>query len=141
MSLLDTNVIIETLRHKKHEAGAISTISLIEALRGIQARKRPKAKQLLEESFNLPNIDNPVIETYCSLCDKLKDTGTPVPDADLLIAATAIAKNIELKTKDERFKRLEKSGLKLAKTPNPSEPAAIDRQLSRARSLPHKTSL
>jgi predicted nucleic acid-binding protein len=115
MNLLDTGVIIEMLHEKRHESGAISIISLIEVLRGIEDRKRPKAKQLLEDSFDLLSIDNPVIETYCSLYDRLRDIGTPVPDADLLIAATAITNDIELKTKDAHFKRLKKLGLKLAK--------------------------
>jgi predicted nucleic acid-binding protein len=123
MNLLDTDTIIEMLRQKKHEIGAISTISLIEVLRGIEPKKRAKAKELLEESFNHLNIDNPVIETYCALYDKLKNEGALVPDADLLIAATAITQNIELKTKDEHFKRLEKLGLKLTKTPKPSKQA------------------
>jgi len=128
MNLLDTDVLIEMLREKRHEVGAISTISLIEVLRGIEAKKRPKTKQLLEESFDLLNIDNPIIETYCTLYDKLKTTGTPVPDADLLIAATAIANNTELKTKDEHFKRLEKLGLKLAKPPAPEAAQNITEQ-------------
>jgi predicted nucleic acid-binding protein len=117
MNLLDTDTIIEMLRQKRHEIGAISTISLIEVLRGIEPKKRPKARELLEESFNLISIDNPVIETYCTLYDRLKNQGTLVPDADLLIAATAITNNIELKTKDEHFKRLTKLGLKLAQAP------------------------
>jgi predicted nucleic acid-binding protein len=115
MNLLDTDTIIEMLRQKKHAVGAISTISLIEVLRGIEPKKRPKVKELLEESFDLLNIDNPVIETYCALYDKLRNDGALVPDADLLIAATAITHNVELKTKDEHFKRLEKLGLKLTK--------------------------
>jgi tRNA(fMet)-specific endonuclease VapC len=128
MNLLDTDVLIEMLREKRHEVGTISTISLIEVLRGIEAKKRPKTKQLLEESFDLLNIDNPIIETYCTLYDKLKTTGTPVPDADLLIAATAIANNTELKTKDEHFKRLEELGLKLAKPPAPEAAKNITEQ-------------
>jgi predicted nucleic acid-binding protein len=133
MNLLDTDTIIEMLRQKRHEIGAISTISLIEVLRGIEPKKRPKAKELLEESFNLLSIDNPVIETYCTLYGKLKNQGTPVPDADLLIAATAITHNIELKTKDAHFKRLEKLGLKLAKAIKLSKLAGIDKKLFEGR--------
>jgi len=117
MSLLDTDVIIEMLRGRKHEIGAVSIISLIEVLRGIEDQKRPKVKELLEESFSPLDIDNKVIETYCELYRKLKDEGTLVPDADLLVAATAIAYDVELRTKDEHFKRLEKLGLKLTQAP------------------------
>jgi predicted nucleic acid-binding protein len=111
------------LRTRKHETGAISTITLIEILRGIDADKRPKAKTLLEETFNHLAIDNKVILNYCDLYDKLKKQGTLVPDADLLIAATATTHNVQLKTKDEHFKRLEKLGLKLAQTSKSNHPS------------------
>lgn len=114
MNLLDTDIIIEMLRERKHEVGAISIITLIEVLRGLEARKRAKVKELLEESFNLLNLDNEVIGTYCNLYHKLKEEGTLIPDADLLIAATAMSHNITLKTKDEHFERLRHLGLKLA---------------------------
>jgi len=66
MNLLDAEIIIEMLRERRHEPGAIST-TLIEVLRGIEARKRLKVKELLEESFQLPNIENKVIEINCHL--------------------------------------------------------------------------
>jgi len=116
MNLLDTDIIIELLRERKHEVGAITPITLIEVLRGLETRKRPKVKELLEESFNLLNLDNAVIETYCNLYQKLREEGTLIPDADLLIAATAMYHDIALKTKDEHFERLKKLGLKLAQT-------------------------
>ena len=117
MNLLDTDIIIEMLRERKHEVGAISIITLTEVLKGLEARKRAKVKELLEESFNLLNLDNEVIETYCNLYHKLKEEGIPIPDADLLIAATAMSHHIELKTKDEHFERLKTLGLKLAEAP------------------------
>ncbi len=113
MNLLDTEIIIELLQERRHEVGAISTVTLIEVLRGLETRKRPRVKDLLEESFKLLTIDNKVIETYCRLYQRLKEEGTPLPDADVLIAATAISNNMALKTKDEHFKRLGKLGLKL----------------------------
>ncbi len=116
MNLIDTEIIIELLRERRHELGAISTITLIELLRGIETRKRSRVKELLEESFKLLNIDNAVIETYCLLYQKLKEEGIPIPDADILLAATAMSNNAALKTRDKHFKRLKKLGLKLAKT-------------------------
>jgi len=113
MNLLDTDIIIELLRKRKHEVGAISTITLIEVLRGLDTEKRAKAKELLEESFNTQAINNKVIETYCTLYQKLRNEGTLIPDADLLIAATAITHNMILKTRDEHFERLKTHGLKL----------------------------
>jgi tRNA(fMet)-specific endonuclease VapC len=113
MNLLDTDALIEMLKKKKHGAGIISSVTLIEILRGIETKKRPRVKQLLEESFNLLSIDNKTVETYCTLYHKLKEEGASLQDADLLIAATAVAYNLPLETKDEHFQRLKPLGLKL----------------------------
>jgi predicted nucleic acid-binding protein len=59
-------------------------------LRGIEDKKRPIAKQLLEESFTVLNLDNSIIEAYCKIYRKLKQEDNLLPEADLLIAATAI---------------------------------------------------
>jgi len=114
MNLLDTDIIIELLRERRHEIGAISIITLIEILRGIEDKKRRKVKKLLEEIFNIENLDNRTIETYCSLYRKLKEDGMSIPDADLLIAATAMSNNMKLKTRDEYFERLKELGLKIS---------------------------
>ncbi|MCD6469699.1 type II toxin-antitoxin system VapC family toxin [Candidatus Bathyarchaeota archaeon] len=66
-----------------------------------------------KESFVLLNINNEVVETYCSIYQKLKKKDSIIPDADLLIAATAISNNMTLKTKEEHFERLKPLGLKL----------------------------
>ena len=113
MNLLDTDNILELLKERRHEIGGISVVTLIEVLRGLEVGKRTKVKELFEESFNVLNIDNEVIETYCHLYHKLKEKGTSIPDVDLLIAATAMSHNITLKTKDEHFERLRELGLKL----------------------------
>lgn len=117
MNLLDTDTIVQLLRERRYEVGAISIMTLIEVLRGLKANKRAKVKELLEESFNLLNLNNEIIETYCALYHKLKEKGILIPDADLLIAATAVSHNMTLKTKDEHFKRLRTLGLKLAEAP------------------------
>ncbi len=114
MMLLDTDAVIEILKKKRYEAGKISIITLIEFLRGLEVERRKKAKELLEESFDVLNIDNQVIETYCNIYRNLKEEGVPIPDADILIAATAISNNMTLKTRDKHFRVLEKFGLKLA---------------------------
>lgn len=114
MSLLDTSVIIEMLRRKKFEIGSISILTLIEILRGIKAEKRRRVKELLEKSFNIIPLDNEVIEVYCTLYRKLREDGKILPDVDLLIAATAISRDLLLKTRDEHFMRLKNYGLKLS---------------------------
>jgi len=117
MNMLDTDKILELLREKRYEVGSISIVTLIEVLRGLDAKKRPKVKELLEQSFNVLGIDNKVIETYCNLYRMLRKEGVSIPDADLIIAATAISNNVALKTGDEHFERLRKLGLKLAQAP------------------------
>jgi len=113
MNVLDTDIIVELLKERRHEVGAISIITLIEVLRGVEAGKRAKVKELLEESFTTISLDNKVIETYCSLYQKLKEEGATIPDADLIIAASATSRNMSLKTRDKRFERLREIGLKL----------------------------
>ncbi|MDI6883930.1 MAG: type II toxin-antitoxin system VapC family toxin [Hadesarchaea archaeon] len=112
--MLDTNAVVALLKEKKHEPGAISVLTLIEVMRGLATEKRALAKKLLEESFSVINLDNEVIEAYCSLYRELKRRGTPLPDADLLIAATAMSRDLALETGDRHIKRLEEFGLKLA---------------------------
>jgi tRNA(fMet)-specific endonuclease VapC len=114
MNLLDTDIILELLQERRHEMGAISIITLIEILREIEDRKRIRVKGLLEESFSVQRLDNEMIITYCSLYRRLKKGGVLIPDADLLIAATAVSKKMMLKTHDKHFTRLVKFGLKLA---------------------------
>jgi len=111
MKLIDTSVLIDDLKKGTHEEGSISIITLIEFLRGIPPEKRSEAKRLLETSFEVLSIDNRVVLKYCELYTLLRQKGEPIPDADLLIAATAIANNLTLVTKDEDFERLKKLGL------------------------------
>ncbi len=111
--IFDTEYIIEMLRKKRYESGSISIITLIETLRGVAEGERSKIKRLLEESFEVLNLDNEVIETYCNIYDELKSEGELIPDADLIIAATAISKNLGLKSKDKHFAGLRKLGLEV----------------------------
>jgi predicted nucleic acid-binding protein len=113
MKLLDTNTLIERLKEQRYEPNAISIITLIEVLRGLDDKKRGLVKQLLEESFEVKGLDNETIQTYCRVYQKLKKKATPLPDADLLIAATAITNNLPLVTRDEHFKYLREFGLEL----------------------------
>ena len=115
MNLLDTDIILGLLHERRHEIGAISIITLIEILRGLDDGKRIKVKDLLEKSFSLQSLNNETVIIYCSLYRRLKKEGVLIPDADLLIAATAISKSMTLKTHDQHFTRLVKLGLKLAK--------------------------
>lgn len=114
MNLLDTGIVIDIMENNNYAPAIISPINLLEVLRGVEDKKRPIAKQLLEESFTILNLDNSLIEAYCKIYRKLKQEGNLLPDADLLIAATAIAHDLTLETKDAHFTRLKSLGLKLA---------------------------
>ena len=96
-----------------YDKALISSITLLEVLRGIDDKKRLQVRQLLEESYSVMNLDDSIIEAYCMVYRKLKDDGSLLPDADLIIAATAIAHNLVLETKDTHFLRLKAMGLKL----------------------------
>ena len=77
-------------------------------------RERAEVKRLFEESFDVLNLDNKFI-SYCALCEKLMERGETMPDADLIIAATAISHDLYLKTGDKHFERLKAVGLQLIK--------------------------
>jgi len=112
MNLLDTDIVVEAVK-KQDISGIISIITVIEFLRGVEDKKRPEAKLLLEESFDVFNLDDQIIEVYCNLYRKLKEQRNLLPDADLIIAATAIAHNLVLETNDAHFLRIKALGLKL----------------------------
>jgi len=114
MNLLDTDIVIQLLHERRFETGNISVITLVEILRGLEDDKRSRVKELLEESFTVERLDNTTVEEYCNLYRKLKEAGALVPDADLLIAATAISHNMTLRTRNEHFSRLVDLGLRLA---------------------------
>ena len=113
MNLLDTGIVIDNMEKDSYFPAVISAITLIEVLRGVDDGKRLAARQLLEESFSVLNLDNNIIEAYCRIYRILKEKGNLLPDADLLIAATAIAHDLTLETKDAHFHRLKALGLKL----------------------------
>ena len=85
----------------------------MEVLRGIEDNKRLQVRQLLEESYSILNLNDSIIEVYCKIYRKLKEEGNLLPDADLIIAATAIANNLVLETNDAHFRRLKAFGLNL----------------------------
>ncbi|MEM0105728.1 MAG: type II toxin-antitoxin system VapC family toxin [Zestosphaera sp.] len=113
MKLFDTSALIENLRKGVFELGSISVITLIEVLRGVKPEKRNEVKVYLEDSFEVLPLSNEVILKYCELYDLLKQRRTLLPDADLLIAATAITNNATLVTSDKDFERLTDVGLSL----------------------------
>src|SRR5208283_5340773 len=113
MNLLDTGVVIDIMETNNYFPAIISPITLLEVLRGVEDKKRLQIKHLMEESFSVLNFDNSTIEAYCKIYRRLKEEGTMLPEADLLIAATAIGHDLILETNDAHFQRLKILGLKL----------------------------
>jgi predicted nucleic acid-binding protein len=113
MKLFDTSIAIEHIKKGVFEKGAISVITLIEILRGVASEKRARVKELLEKVYSVIDISNNAILKYCELYSQLKERGEVLSDADLLIAATAIAHDFVLVTKDKDFQRIANYGLKL----------------------------
>ncbi len=111
--ILDTNIIIDALQEGGSIGGGISIISLLEIIRGIPSEKRAATKALLEQSHLVFQIENDVVLKYAEIYNQLKKSGTMIPDADLIIGATAIVKALALNSRDKHFKRLEPLGLKI----------------------------
>ena len=113
MKLFDTNIVIQELKNGEYQHGEISVLTLIEILRGVPEEKRDSLKENLEELYIIQSISNPVILEYCRLYSSLKDEGKILPDADLIIAATALTESIVLVSKDPDFEKIQKYGLTL----------------------------
>jgi hypothetical protein len=115
MSLIDTNAVIDSLQHDAPRRGAISVLTLLEILRGVPEGKRAELKTHLEDYHPVIGLDNDVVIEYCRLFDSLRTDGALIPEADLIIAATAISKGLELETADQQFTRFLGRGLRLSK--------------------------
>jgi predicted nucleic acid-binding protein len=113
MSLIDTSVAIDSLQYDEPRTGAISVITLLELLRGVAEDKRAELKKHLEDYYPVIGIDNKLILEYCHLFQLLQASGEMIPEADLIIAATAISRGLELESSDRHFVRLQSHGLKL----------------------------
>ncbi len=103
--------------HLEIWGNAISTVTLLEFLRGVPGEERRVAfLKGLQKLFKIEPVDDLVVLTYCKLYRALRRNGELIEDADLLIAATAIAKGYVLWTKNiKHFERLEKFGLRVFK--------------------------
>ncbi len=91
MNLFDTDVVIDSIQKRKATPGAISVITLLEVLRGVDEGRRSRVKELLERNYAVRGIDNDVILLTCRLYNQLRRDGEPINEADLIIAATAMA--------------------------------------------------
>jgi predicted nucleic acid-binding protein len=103
--IFDTTALIQAIRkNRDFEEGSISIITLIEMLRGIEdAEKREKTAALLQQAFEIVDVNEAVARAYLKLYFELKKMGESSSDADELIAATALSQKDVLLTSDKGF--------------------------------------
>lgn len=108
--LLDTSVLIEILDKRsllnliEREELYISIISIYEYIR--YKKDKEFFKKRLEESFTILGLDNKALLKSAEIFEILKKKGKFVSENDVYIAATAIANNLELWTKDTDFEKI-----------------------------------
>lgn len=119
--LLDTNIYSEAAKPlpspalmerfiKNKSLSAISVVSWSESLYGIKRLSESNKKALLEDfllnqiqaNFDILPFDANTAWIYTDLKVLLEQAGTPVPDADLKIASTAISNGMILVTRNTK---------------------------------------
>lgn len=103
--LCDTNIFIELFHENARivqeldflgfERLAISVVAAGEIYFGMRKREATKTKELVRR-FNLYHLDKEISNIFIQLMLGYRDKGLSVPDA--LVAATALANNVELFT-------------------------------------------
>ena len=83
---------------------AVSIVSEAELLYGLRLRDsrslRARYERLLRDRFPLLAFDRAVAEAYAGLKVRQREVGRPVPEFDLVIAATALAHQLTIATLD-----------------------------------------
>ena len=117
--LLDTNVIISLFAGVPHihdrVAKAIevfvSSVAVGELYFGAYKSLRPEENVSLIDEFTLHNTvlacDAFTAKKYGDIKNRLKEKGSPIPENDIWIAATAQQYALTLLTKDSHFKEVE----------------------------------
>jgi tRNA(fMet)-specific endonuclease VapC len=107
--LLDTSMLIDIFDKNGDKSLLesecyLSVISIYEYVR--YKRYTEEQKLLLEGAFETVNFSNPIILKASEIFAKLKKAGKLVNENDIYIAASAIANNLKLYTKDHDFKEI-----------------------------------
>jgi len=122
MYLLDTDILIyslkgnekvqKSLRDHLNDPILISSVTLMELYYGAYKSEKVESNlakvRKIENSVEILPISQELVETFGMLKAKLELAGTPLDDFDLILAATALSRNLILVTNNERhFKRIE----------------------------------
>ncbi len=115
-SLKGSEPVLENLARHQHAPLRISAVSLMELYYGAYKSERVAASlasvRRIESAFSILPVDATISETFGMMKADLESKGTPLQDADLMIAATALSNNLVLVTNNEKhFSRID--GLKL----------------------------
>lgn len=114
--LVDSDYVIDGIGGKKEVIGiltsrglsglAVSTVTLGEVFEGAYRSPHPAARlaryRLFLAGFAVLPVTEAVAESFAQLRADLRGQGNIIPDLDLLIAATAIAHDLELLTRNSR---------------------------------------
>ncbi len=123
--LVDTNVIIRVLKGTSElfnlfddmENLFVSSISIGELMYGAQLSERAddNSENYLSFCQQMKVIvpDEEVSRYYGKIKAQLKRNGTPIPENDIWIAATAMAGDLDLVTADNDFKSVEGLSLEM----------------------------
>ncbi len=109
MILLDTSIIIDFARKEKleeYEGYCVSIISLAEILKGVPKGKREVWKNLILTLFKVVPLDLKILDIYSEIYYTLRTKGKLISELDFFIAATALAYDLELWTKDKDFLKI-----------------------------------
>lgn len=117
--LLDTNIISEPTKihpaenviqklAENLEYSCISSIVWAEALTGVKQLPEGKRKtglfdfliENVQKIYEVIPFDASCATIYSDIAQRLKENGSPIPQFDILIAATAIANNLILVTRN-----------------------------------------
>ncbi len=119
VAAFDTNIIADVFRNKGESPQKVLDYTDIylplvvtgELLFGAYISANPaKTLQQVQDFINTAKVLFPqsdVAENYAQIRKHLKEKGTPIPENDIWIAATAHAFGLKLVTKDKHFAQIE----------------------------------
>jgi len=117
--IIDTSVLANWVNRgrkdllSKYKGSYISAITIFEFLRGIQdEKKRKRALRDFRRLYKVIHVDTTTAVLASEMYVELQREGTPHgDDGDLLVAATALKRNLTVLTADKGFKKFRNLGV------------------------------
>lgn len=102
--------VVALLTPRERDGLAISVVTLAELYEGIESTRDPGAARLVLNDFlklvTVIPFSEKVAARFGTESARLRRLGQPLPDFDLVIAATAIQHGLTLLTEDRHFERI-----------------------------------